>query len=100
MTAVLLQKARGIADRTGETNHLGTAFGPVNVAIHAIGASLQLGDGRGAADAAETLDLTAIPSALVARRTQPSPDPARAYAMRKQDAAEASPLMAVERQRP
>ena len=34
--------ARGIADRIGEANHMGTAFGPVNVAIHAISASLKL----------------------------------------------------------
>ena len=97
MTAVLLEKARGIAGRTGETNHLGTAFGPVNVAIHAIGASLQLGDGRAAAEAGEALDLTAIPAALVGRRTQASLDLARAYAMRKQDAAAVNLLLAAER---
>jgi Helix-turn-helix domain len=100
MSAVLLEKARGIADRTGETNYLGTAFGPVNVAIHAIGASLQLGDGRAAAEAGEALDLTAIPSALVGRRTQASLDLARAYAMRKQDAAAVNLLLAAERLSP
>jgi hypothetical protein len=100
MTAVLLEKARGIAGRTGETNHLGTAFGPVNVAIHAIGASLQLGDGRAAAEAGEALDITAIPSALVGRRTQASLDLARAYAMRKQDAAAVNLLLAAERLSP
>jgi hypothetical protein len=35
-TETALAKARGIADRTGETNHMDTAFGPVNVAIHAM----------------------------------------------------------------
>jgi hypothetical protein len=45
-TESLLAAARGIADRTGEANHMGTAFGPVNVAIHAISASLRLGDPR------------------------------------------------------
>ena len=100
MTAVLLEKARSIAGRTGETNHLGTAFGPVNVAIHAIGASLQLGDGRAAAEAGEALDLTAIPSALVGRRTQASLDLARAYTMRKQDAAAVNLLLAAERLSP
>jgi transcriptional regulator with XRE-family HTH domain len=97
MTPVLLEQARGIADRTGETNYMGTAFGPVNVAIHAIGASLQLGDGRAAAEAGEALDLTAIPAALVGRRTQASLDLARAYAMRKQDAAAVNLLLAAER---
>jgi transcriptional regulator with XRE-family HTH domain len=43
-TESLLGTARGIADHTGEANHMGTAFGPVNVAIHAISASLKLGD--------------------------------------------------------
>lgn len=100
MTAVLLEKARGIAGRTGETNHLGTAFGPVNVAIHAIGASLQLGDGRAAAEAGEALDITAIPSALVGRRAQASLDLARAYAIRKQDAAAVNLLLAAERLSP
>jgi transcriptional regulator with XRE-family HTH domain len=93
MTTPLLEKARGIAGRTGETNHLGTAFGPVNVAIHAIGASLQLGDGRAAAEAGEALDLTAIPAALVGRRAQASLDLARAYTMRKQDAAAVNLLL-------
>jgi transcriptional regulator with XRE-family HTH domain len=45
-TAAALATARGIAYRTGETNHMGTAFGPVNVAIHAISAALRLGDPR------------------------------------------------------
>ena len=39
-TETALATARDIADRTGEANHMGTAFGPVNVAIHAISASL------------------------------------------------------------
>ncbi len=43
-TEAVLAKARGIADRTGEANHMGTAFGPVNVAIHAVSAALRLGD--------------------------------------------------------
>ncbi len=41
-TESLLAAARRIADRTGEANHMGNAFGPVNVAIHAISASLKL----------------------------------------------------------
>lgn len=100
MTAVLLEQARSIADRTGETNYMGTAFGPVNVAIHAIAASLQLGDARTAAETGEALDITAIPSELVGRRTQASLDLARAYAMRKQDAAAANLLLAAERLSP
>jgi transcriptional regulator with XRE-family HTH domain len=52
-TQSLLATARGIADRTGEANHMGTAFGPVNVAIHAISASLRLGDPRTATQTGE-----------------------------------------------
>src|SRR5436305_557183 len=57
----LLGTARGIADRTEEANHLGTAFGPVNVAIHAISASLKLGDPRAATEAGEAPDLAPMP---------------------------------------
>jgi transcriptional regulator with XRE-family HTH domain len=61
-TQSLLATARGIADRTGEANHIGTAFGPVNVAIHAISASLRLGDPRTAAETGEAVDLAAMPA--------------------------------------
>jgi transcriptional regulator with XRE-family HTH domain len=100
MTAVLLEKARSIADRTGEANHMGTAFGPVNVAIHAIAAHLQLGDARAAAETGEALDITAIPAGLVGRRTQVSLDLARAYAMRRQDAAAVNLVLVAERLSP
>ena len=76
-TESLLATARGIADRTGEANHMGTAFGPVNVAIHAISASLKLGDPRTATETGEALDLVAMPSVLVGRRTQVNLDLAR-----------------------
>jgi hypothetical protein len=60
---------------------MGTAFGPVNVAIHAISASLKLGDPRTATETGEALDLAAMPTGLVGRRTQVNLDLARAYAM-------------------
>jgi len=96
-TAALLAKARGIADRTGETNHLGTAFGHVNVAIHSIAASIRFGDARAAAETGESLDTTPLPAGLVGRRTQVNLDLARAYAMRRQDAAAVNLLLAAER---
>ena len=95
-----LAKARGIADRTGETNHMGTAFGPVNVAIHAIAASLKLGDPRTATETGEALDLAALPVGLVGRRTQVDLDLARAYAMSRKDAAAVNLLLAAERLSP
>ena len=99
-TESLLATARGIADRTGEANHMGTAFGPVNVAIHAISASLKLGDPRTATETGEALDLAAMPLALVGRRTQVNLDLARAYAMRRKDAAAVNLLLAAERLSP
>ena len=99
-TESLLATARGIADRTGEANHMGTAFGPVNVAIHAISASLRLGDPRTAAQTGEALDLAAMPAGLVGRRTQVNLDLARAYAMTRKDAAAVNLLLAAERLSP
>ena len=99
-TGSLLATARGIADRTGEANHLGTAFGPVNVAIHAISASLRLGDPRTAAETGEALDLADMPVGLVGRRAQVNLDLARAYAMTRKDAAAVNLLLAAERLSP
>lgn len=99
-TETALAKARGIADQTGEANHMGTAFGPVNVAIHAISASLRLGDPRRATDTGEALDTGAMPATLVGRRTQVNLDLARAYAMCRKDAAAVNLLLAAERLSP
>ena len=99
-TEAVLAKASGIADRTGEANHMGTAFGPVNVAIHAISTSLRLGDPRTAAQTGEALDTTAMPVGLVGRRTQVNLDLARAYAMCRKDAAAVNLLLAAERLSP
>jgi hypothetical protein len=70
---------------------------PANVAIHAISASLKLGDPRTAAETGEALDPAAMPAALVARRTQVNLDLARAYAMTRKDAAAVNLLLAAER---
>ena len=99
-TQSLLATARGIAHRTGEANHLGTAFGPVNVAIHAISASLKLGDPRTATQTGEALDLATMPAGLVGRRTQVNLDLARAYAVTRKDAAAVNLLLAAERLSP
>jgi transcriptional regulator with XRE-family HTH domain len=96
----LLTAARGIADRTGEANHMGTAFGPVNVAIHVISTSLKLGDHRTATQTGEALDLAALPTGLVGRRAQVSLDLARAYTMTRKDAAAVNLLLAAERLSP
>jgi transcriptional regulator with XRE-family HTH domain len=90
-TQTALAKAREIADRTGEANHMGTAFGPVNVALHAISVSLRLGDPRAATETGEALDTAAMPIGLVGRRTQVNLDLARAYAMCRKDAGRGQP---------
>jgi hypothetical protein len=99
-TTSLLATARDVAGRTGEANDLGTAFGPVNVAIHTIAAALKLGDARAATETGERLDLTALPPGLVGRRTQVNLDLARAYAMSRKDAAAVNLLLAAERLSP
>ena len=63
-------------------------------------ASLQLGDAKTAIDTGESLDLASLPAGLTGRRTQLNLDLARAYAMRKQDAAAVNLLLAAERLSP
>jgi transcriptional regulator with XRE-family HTH domain len=60
----------------------------VNVAMHAISASLQLGDAKTAIETGESLDPASLPAGLTGRLTQLNLDLAPAYAMRKQDAIE------------
>ncbi|MFZ0077927.1 MAG: helix-turn-helix transcriptional regulator [Trebonia sp.] len=100
MSLTLLAKAREIAHATGEGNRMGTAFGDVNVSIHAISAALQLGDAKTAIETGEALDLAALPAGCTGRRTQLHLDLARAYAMRRQDAAAVNLLAAAERLSP
>jgi transcriptional regulator with XRE-family HTH domain len=95
--AALIAKAGAVAERLGaDTNLMGTAFGPVNVAIHTISTSLRAGDARTAVDIGESLDTSAIPAGLVGRRTQVHIDLACAYALRRQDAAAVNVLLAAE----
>jgi transcriptional regulator with XRE-family HTH domain len=101
LAADLITKAAAIAENLGlNANLMGTAFGPANVAIHAISVSLRIGDARAAVEIGESLDNTAIPSGLVGRRTQVHLDLARAYTLRRQDAAAVNVLLAAERLSP
>jgi hypothetical protein len=97
----LLRRARDTADRLGhDANLMGTAFGPVNVAIHTMAASIRLGDARTAIDIGESLDARTLPPALVGRRTQVHLDLAHAYTLRRQDAAAVNMLLEAERLSP
>jgi transcriptional regulator with XRE-family HTH domain len=99
-TTTLLAKAREVADSTGNANHMGTAFGHVNVALHSMSAFLRFGDAKAAAETGEILDMASMPSGLIGRRTQVHLDLARAYAMQHHDAAAVNLLLAAERLSP
>jgi hypothetical protein len=101
LAPALLQKARAVAGRLGkDANLMGTAFGPVNVAIHTLSISVRLGDSRTAVEVGESLDAEVIPSGLIGRRTQVHLDLARAYSMRRHDAAAVNTLLTAERLSP
>jgi transcriptional regulator with XRE-family HTH domain len=63
-----LRQAARHADTDG--NHLWTAFGPTNVAIHELGVHVALGDSRMAERVAERIDADALPAQLKGRRSQ------------------------------
>jgi transcriptional regulator with XRE-family HTH domain len=101
LAPTLLHKARAVAERLGEdANLLGTAFGPVNVAIHMLSVSVRLADSRTAVEIGESLDAEVIPRGLIGRRTQVHLDLARAYSLRRHDAAAVNALLAAERLSP
>jgi hypothetical protein len=101
LTPTLLRVARQTAERIGvNANTLGTGFGPGNVAIHTMSMSVRLGDAVTAISIGESLDDHALPSGLVGRRTQIQLDLARAYAMRRHDAAAVNALLVAERLSP
>jgi hypothetical protein len=77
-----LEQAREIADRIGEDrDDFGTEFGPTNVALHAVGVAVELGDAGQALDLARDID----PGRLSAeRQARYDIDLAQAHAMRRQ----------------
>jgi transcriptional regulator with XRE-family HTH domain len=77
-----LDRARLIADRVGEgRDDFGTEFGPVNVALHAVGVAVELGDAGQAIDLASQIDPDRLSPERQARY---SIDLAQAHAMRRQ----------------
>ena len=61
----------------GDANHVWTAFGPTNVAIHQVVAAMELGDVQRAVEIGEPLDTSSLP---VERRVRHAIETARAYA--------------------
>ncbi|WP_225918954.1 helix-turn-helix domain-containing protein [Actinocatenispora comari] len=72
-----LTEADSAARRIGQdANHLWTAFGPTNVAIHRVQAALELGDVQVAMDLAPGVDTSSLPAE---RRARHAIETARAY---------------------
>lgn len=77
-----LSQAREIADRIGEDrDDFGTEFGPTNVALHAVGVAVELGDAGQAIDLARHIEPERLSPERQARY---SIDLAQAHAMRRQ----------------
>jgi transcriptional regulator with XRE-family HTH domain len=90
--------AETLAYRVGRDANLGwTAFGPTNVAIHRVSVAAELGDAGAALEAADAVNLTALPAGLRSRRAQVLLDLAWAQAHRKRDAEAVLHLLEAER---
>lgn len=82
-----LRYAAQSADRIGQdANHVWTAFGPTNVAMHRVSAAAELGDMQRAAHLASTLDVDSMlekgKSGTSLKSREPSrtpPKPTRRY---------------------
>ena len=79
-TRTFLAAAEESAKRLGEdANHLWTAFGPTNVAIHRVATAAELGDTQVAIDLGPQIDTTPMP---MERRVRHALEVARAYSKR------------------
>lgn len=82
-----IDRADRLAQLLGEDgNHLWTAFGPTNVALHRVAIAAELGDAAEALRAATDIDVSRFPEGLRSRRAQLHLDLAWAQAQRKRDA--------------
>nr|WP_092602495.1 helix-turn-helix transcriptional regulator [Actinopolyspora xinjiangensis] len=76
-TAAFLSEAQESADRLGsDGNHLWTAFGPTNVAIHRVATAMELGDVQVAIDVGPSVDTSALP---IERQVRHALETARAF---------------------
>lgn len=96
-----LAEAERLAGVLGEDgNHLWTAFGPTNVAIHRVAVAAELGDPGEALNAAADVKTDAFPAGLQSRRAQMHLDLAWAQSQRKRDAEAVLHLMEAEQVAP
>jgi hypothetical protein len=72
------QVAEGLG---GDGNHVYTAFGPTNVAIHRVSVFVELRDPTRAIGLGDALDTSRMPAALLSRRAQVHLDLAEAHAL-------------------
>ena len=82
-----LRAAEQLAAELGyDGNHCWTAFGPTNVAIHAVSVAAELGDAGEAVRLSHRVDPDHLPVELVSRRAQLHVDLAWAYTQHRRDA--------------
>ncbi len=96
--AAFLGEANEAARRLGgDANHMWTAFGPTNVAIHRVATAGELGDIQVALDLGPRVDTTAMP---MERRVRHALEVARAYSVRNRTAEALATLLHAERMAP
>lgn len=79
MTRDFLEQAQRAAGYLGaDANHMWTAFGPTNVAIHRVATAMELGDVQVAADLGPTVDTSGLPTE---RRVRHALETARALSV-------------------
>src|SRR6266571_344773 len=97
-TRAFLQEAQESADRLGrDANHLWTAFGPTNGAIHRVNTAMELGDVQIALDIGPLLDTSGLPAE---RRVRHALEVARAYSARNRRDEGLAMLLEAERTAP
>jgi transcriptional regulator with XRE-family HTH domain len=96
-----LHEAAATAGRLGQDrNDFWTAFGPTNVAIHAVSVDVELGDPAAGLCRAPSVDPSRLSPELVERRVYHMIDLARGYAHQRNDAAAVLTLLEAERAAP
>jgi hypothetical protein len=97
-TRVFLSEADQAARRLGaDANHMWTAFGPTNVAIHRVATAMELGDFQVAIDLSSRIDASAMP---VERRIRHALDIAHAHTARRRTDQATEILLRAERVAP
>ncbi|MDN5805377.1 MAG: hypothetical protein L0H26_12455, partial [Microlunatus sp.] len=92
-----LHQAGMLAEQLGyDGNHGWTAFGPTNVAIHAVSIAAELGDAAEALRLSHRIDPANLPTGLTSRRAQLHLDLAWAYVQQRRDAEAVLQILEVE----